>query len=207
MPFHVASSVSLLCSGPLTSVFLPNLQGLISSPSILLSRKFCPLFLVQLLAGHQLFIPAHQIQFLIASRLARKDERLHNMGYRNKTKILPTFSSLPGTELTTEYTECTLTTPYSGNRHVSEAFDCSWDSFLSIGLPCPASVLGVLLCLIVSYVVWFGCSLLEAWCSPKETEGFVYGRGERWQRPERSRERGNYLRCVLICIPTWSSVV
>jgi len=154
MPFHVASSVSLLCSGPLTSVFLPNLQCLISSPSILLSRKFCPLFLVQLLVGHQLFIPAHQIQFLIASRLARKDEHLHNirpvMGYRNKTKILPAFSSLPGTELTTEYTECTLTTPCSRNRHVSEAFDCSWDSFLSIGLPCPASVLGVLLCLIVS---------------------------------------------------------
>lgn len=40
---------------------------------------------------------------------------------------------------------------------------CSWDSFPSAGLLCPALLGGPLLCLIESSFATFGCCLLEAW--------------------------------------------
>lgn len=62
---------------------------------------------------------------------------------------------------------------------VSDSSVCSQDSFLSDGLPCPASVCGLLPCLAVfCFVVFSGCLL--------ETCSFLMGDGGKvnWRRVE-----------------------
>lgn len=54
-------------------------------------------------------------------------------------------------------------TPTTRSKCVFDSFICSWNSFPSVGLFCPALICGLFSCLIVSYFVVVGCCRLEAY--------------------------------------------
>lgn len=76
---------------------------------------------------------------------------------------------------------CSCETPKSGSRCISDSFTCPWDTFPPVGLPCPASIWGVSLCLTVSSFYLPGFCFLEA-CS------FL----NRKQRGRRSEGKGRW---------------
>lgn len=59
-------------------------------------------------------------------------------------------------------------TSQSSSRCFSYSFDCCWDYFPAIELPCPASISGLLPCRLESYFVLFDSGFLEACFFPKK---------------------------------------
>lgn len=72
---------------------------------------------------------------------------------------------------------------YKVEVDVSLTLDCSWDSFPPTRVPCPASIRGLLCCLIVScFVLSSYLRLLETYSSLKrKKKGSCAGIKERWR--------------------------
>lgn len=84
--------------------------------------------------------------------------------------------------------------PNNGSACISDPFACCWDSFPPIRRPCPASIWGLLPCLIVSCFVLFGCQLLEVCSFLKRKQRRSESEGEgRWRGQLEGVEGGETL--------------